>query len=290
MSSFAPAPKRTADKEPDSETRQFLRLLSIPSEAPEVEESQAEPPAAATGTKNLDEAARVERLLSQLEARSLALVPYGYGQLREVPPARQSYTPFLAAGLIAVWLGTVVLGVAYIRYVNHSSPEPERARARAPLVIDPDGDPQEQKIVSSVDHLAQALVSSSERINELQAAMQRSNRDLQRIATKVNSGHPKTVWLASKRYETPLTIAAPVAIPANNVPKNWHHVIDVKPTDAAVPHKSTNGTIDYWLVQRGADQSPSKVLPIATNAEGVVVHNLDDGKDYTLTPAGEWHN
>jgi hypothetical protein len=74
------------------------------------------------------------------------------------------------------------------------------------------------------------------------------------------------------------------------LPKSWHRVLDIKPTDSAVPHKGDDGTLDYWLVPRGAEKVQTKVLPIGTSPEGVVVHNLEDGKDYTLTPSGEWRN
>jgi hypothetical protein len=152
------------------------------------------------------------------------------------------------------------------------------------LLIAPEPDPQKQK----VDYLAKALVSSSQRVNELQAAVERSNRDLQRIATKVDGDGGKAISPTVK--SDAVESAASSAIPEANLPKNWHRVLEIKPTESAVPHKSADGTIDYWLVPRGADQAPSKVLPIGTSAEGVVVHNLDDGRDYTLTPSGEWLN
>ena len=235
---------------------------------------------------DLEEVTRVERLLSQLEARSLALVPYGYGTLREVP-ARKTNSGLIAGALVAIWLSTMILGVAYLRYVHTGT---ERAVATAPLVIPPpDTDPQDQKVASSVDHLAKALVSSSERMNELQAAMERSNRDLQRIATKVNTSEPSKALPAAAKNDS--EDAEPTSTTADvKLPKNWHRVLELKPTDAATPHKTADGSIDYWLVPNASGGAPSKVLPIGTSAEGVLVHNLEDGKDYTLTPSGEWRN
>jgi hypothetical protein len=192
----------------------------------------------------------------------------------------------MAVLLVAIWLSTVVLAIVYIRY-NRPDPLAERAGAPAPLVISGDADPQEQKVASSVDHLAKALVSSSARLNELQAAMERSNRDLQRIASKVGE-HPKGAAIATK-VERADFLPPPIAEEAS-LPKNWHKILDIKPAESAVAHKSDDGTIDYWLVPRGAEQVQTKVLPIGTSAEGVVIHNLEDGKDYTLTPNGEWRN
>jgi hypothetical protein len=226
----------------------------------------------------------MERILSQLEARSMALVPYGYGALREPPVTKANHT-LLAGVLVAIWLSTVVLAIVYIRY-NRPGPVVDRPLSATPLVIGPENDPQELKVANSVDHLAKALVSSSARMNELQAAMERNNRDLQRIATKVGD-HPKVATAATKA-ESPDSLPAPAAEAL--VPKNWHKILDIKPTEAAVPHKSDDGTIDYWLVPRGPEQVQTKVLPIGSSAEGVVIHNLEDGKDYTLTPSGEWRN
>jgi hypothetical protein len=84
--------------------------------------------------------------------------------------------------------------------------------------------------------------------------------------------------------------APPSEAAAGTLPKNWHRVIDLKPNDMAVPHRGADGAIDYWLVPRGTDKPQAKVLTIGTSVEGVVVHNLEDGKDYTLTPAGEWRS
>jgi hypothetical protein len=222
----------------------------------------------------------------------LALVPYGYGNLREVPARKSnSGTVLLAGTLVAIWLSTLILGLAYIRYVSHSSGR-ERASGTQPLLIAAEPDPQQQKVATSVDRLAQALVSSSERMNQLQAAMDRSNRDLQRIASKVNSDHGRSFSVASRsktiREERSVSLPPETAPVTTNLPRNWHRVIEVKPSDSAVAHKTSDGTIDYWLVPRGPDQAPNKVLAIGTSTEGVVVHNLEDGKDYTLTPSGEW--
>jgi hypothetical protein len=286
MSSIATAPKRTADQDPPDTQELYLEPeAEMPPSQQEI--AQVEP--SVSSTQTIGEVDRVERLLSQLEARSLALVPYA--NFRPAPARKTNGQLLLAGGLVAVWLSTLVLGVAYIRSINHATSGPERAALSTPLVIPTaESDPQEQKVANSVDHLAQALVSSSERMNELQAAMDRSNRDLQRIATKVNgekgSEPAKGISVTAMSDVADATPSAP----APKLPNNWHRVLDLKPTNAATAHRSADGSVDYWLVQRAADQPPAKVLPIGTTADGVVIHNLDDGKDYTLTPGGEWRN
>jgi len=284
MSSIATAPSRNTEK--DLHHNKQLHYLADPETPVTADTSPAENPAAKPVP--LDEVTRVERLLTQLEARSMALVPYNYANLREAP-APKSNRALVAISLVAVWLSTLVFAVAYMRFANQPPQMAERTSAVAPLVIPSAPDPQEQKVASSVDHLAKALVSSSERLNQIEAAMERSNRDLQRISTKV----------ATEKYRpappNPRTAATEAAAAASetavgNLPKNWHRVIDLKPSDMAVPHRSADGSIDYWLVPRGTDKPQAKVLTIGTSIEGVVVHNLEDGKDYTLTPAGEWRS
>jgi hypothetical protein len=275
MSSFATAPSR----DPDNETSNGKQLhFSV---NPDGEPASAAQPA-------VDEVTRVERLLSQLEARSMALVPYGYGNLPEAS-VRRTNTGLLAGVLVGLWLTSLILAIAYFRYVGTSSFGPERTATTAPLVVTPESDSQDQKVAASVDHLARALISSSERMNELQTAVERSNRDVQKIATRINSSdHATAISADPKDVSRPVSESTAIVEP--NLPKNWHRVLDLKPTDAAVPHKSADGSVDYWLVPRGADPSPSKVLPIGTSTDGVVVHDLEDGKDYTLTPSGEWRN
>jgi hypothetical protein len=291
MSSFATAPSRTPDQESLAGKPQQTQLPVNPAPAPswdakpqtETPPAQAPVVAAGNGSQTIEEVQRVERLLAQLEARSMALVPYGYGNLREVPTPRRSNTPLLAGTLVAVWLTTMILGVAYIRYVGHSPFSTEREAAAPTVTIAPDPAPVAQKNSDSVDRLAQALVSSSERMNQLQAAVEKSNRDLQKMATKVNADHPA----ASSTTDAPEN-TSPVT--AGTLPKNWHKVLDVKPTESAVAHKGADGVVDYWIIPRGVDTPPSKVLPIGTSADGVIIHNLDDGKDYTITPTGDWRN
>jgi hypothetical protein len=229
----------------------------------------------------------VEQLLAQLEARSMALVPYVYRSASEAP-AKKGNMWLVAAGLLCLWLSTLLLGVAYISY-KRTTPVVERITSAAPLVIPSVPEQPEQNAANSVDHLAKALAASSERLNQIEAALEKSNRDMQHLATKVTSGQAKTTPATTETSgsATP-QVAAPVA--DNLLTKPPYPVMELKPTDAATPHRTADGSIDYWLVARSADKEPAKVLPVATSADGVVIYNLEDGKNYTLTPQGEWRN
>jgi hypothetical protein len=290
MSSFATAASRTPDQEPPNGNP--LSFLATPDAAPEIEiPPRMDAPrseVSGSGTpQNIGEIDRVERLLNNLEARSMALVPYGYGNLREVS-TRKTNTAVIAGVIVAIWFSSVVLAIAYMRYVGRSPFATDRASSAAPLVIAPEPEPQEQKVAASVDHLARALASSSERMNELQAAVEKSNRDLQKLTTKNNA--PAPLPPSSAQGETFPSSSSTVVVETNNLPKNWHKVLDIKPTESAVAHRGSDGAVDYWLVPRGTEAAASKVLPIGNSADGVVVHNLEDGKDYVITPSGEWRN
>ena len=285
MSLFATATSRTPDQVPANGNQ--MNALSNLEAAPDIEI----PPrmdslrAEGAGPQNMGEADRVERLLNNLEARSMALVPYGYGNLREAP-VRKTNTAVIAGVVVAMWLGTVILAVAYMRYVGRSPFAAERVPPAVPMVVAPEPNPQEQKVAASVDYLARALASSSQRMNELQSAVDKSNRDLQKIVSKVNTPPPPVTAAPNETKDVPST----VVVEAPNLPKNWHKVLDIKPTDSAIAHRGADGNVDYWIVPRGVDVPPSKVLPIGNSAEGVLVHNLEDGKDYILTPGGEWRS
>lgn len=290
MSSFATAPSRTPHQESLAGAPRQTPAPDNPAAAPsweaqpltETPQAAQAPAVAPHSSQTTEEVQRVERLLAQLEARSMALVPYGYGNLREVPAPRKSNTPLLAGVLVAIWLTTMILAIAYIRYVGHSPFSSERDPVTVPTVtVAPEPVQPAPRNTDSVDRLAQALVTSSERMNQLEAAVEKSNRDLQKVATKVNASAA-----ANEQTVRADTSAATTA----SLPRNWHKVLDVRPTESAVAHKGADGAVDYWIVSHGADAPPSKVLPIGTSAEGVLIHNLDDGKDYTITPSGEWRS
>ena len=58
----------------------------------------------------------------------------------------------------------------------------------------------------------------------------------------------------------------------------------------ALAHQTSAHQIDYWIVPRVLESGDQmlKVQPYGTNPLGVMVHCLDDGVDYILTPEGGW--
>lgn len=58
----------------------------------------------------------------------------------------------------------------------------------------------------------------------------------------------------------------------------------------ALAHQNSQGVLDYWLVQRILPTGDQflRVKPYSTSALGTMVHSVDDGVDYLLTPDGGW--
>jgi len=55
----------------------------------------------------------------------------------------------------------------------------------------------------------------------------------------------------------------------------------------AVVHRSA-GKADYWVIKRDATGKAAHVIPFADSGYGVLVHCLDDGREYILTHDGMW--
>ncbi len=93
-----------------------------------------------------------------------------------------------------------------------------------------------------------------------------------------------------------------VASPAN---QHLHSVnMDLQPVAGAIVHTNAMKQKDYWLVPRQVQSGATimvRVMPfeitryVSTQGGGTVrmgvrVHSIEDGRDYTVTMAGEWIN
>jgi len=70
------------------------------------------------------------------------------------------------------------------------------------------------------------------------------------------------------------------------------HSIDmsIPMVNGGTQHFNAMNEKDYWIVQRiqGPSILPVRVLPFANTPNGVQVHSIDDGRDYTITKEGQW--
>ena len=311
MGSIAAAPKLNGQPEGEKQ----LPISPTPEATATRPTSQANVNPNSTAANQVD---RVEQLLAQLEAKSVALVPYGYWNQAQTQENRSSNW-IIVTVLGCLWLLSLALVFAYSTY-RHSPRVTERNVSTTPLVISPPFDQQDQKTVPSANNLTKALRESSKRLNHIEAALQKSNQDLQQLRTKVGSEvksrattlQPETLPVDSNQAATISAITrgktkqnATLPSDANQTdafasrptpdmpntptaPVTTSQGLLVRPTDTAVPHRAADGTIEFWLVTRGASPKLHRVQPIAITKGGIVIYCLEDGKKYTLTRQGDW--
>jgi hypothetical protein len=194
----------------------------------------------------VDDTGRVERLLAQLEDRSKALVPYGYYGNLQQNAGRQSNTTLIACTMAALWLGTLVFALAYLRYASYSSQIADQRPVAASRVISSTPDPQEEEVTAanSVDRLVNALLSSSQLLNQLEAAMERSNQDQRRMATKITPAPLQSV--APNAESADAATMATGESQDGPVPGNARRMIDIKPPiKDTLAHRGADGNTDY---------------------------------------------
>jgi len=207
--------------------------------------------------------ARIEKVVGQLEARSLALVKYRHAERPQ--PRRQVFNTTGDIFFVALWLSSFTLAVVFILTPPQSANQDGVASRR---VISTVPNPEEQKLPRPVDRLAKALPSSSHGLKRFKAAVAN--------AESPNAG-PQDAATASIIAPTEAPSPAPTGVP------------QIQPSNLAVPHQAAGGTVDYWVMPRGPyDNSPTKVISVGKAPNGVVVLDLEDGKYYTVTPAAGW--
>lgn len=181
MSSMGTVPKSSAKGEGERKLQEGLANC----ETPPIQE-----PVPLGGSLNtavaLNDLKRVEKLLLQLEAKSVALIPDGYW-ISPQAQAKKSHTWLIAVVICCTWLATLVLAIAYFSY-QHGSPGAETRVVATPFEILAPPDAQNQKPAESVDHFAKALANSSDRFNKIETALAKSNRELQQLKINIRRG------------------------------------------------------------------------------------------------------
>jgi hypothetical protein len=194
----------------------------------------------------------------------------------------------------ALWLGALVLTVAYIRFTGRAQQQSvDQARVANHRVISIVPNPDAWKLTTSVDQLEKALISSSDKLNRLESAVQCSNSNIvpARVENPPPIAQPPTAQAqitAMTEFPDAATVLAAAPLDAS-LPK-YLDIAQIQPSNTAVPHQTDDGTVDYWMMpRRHNDNAPARVLCIGKAPHGVVVRNLEDGKYYTVTQAGTWN-
>jgi hypothetical protein len=156
-----------------------------------------------------------------------------------------------------------------------------------------------KSLATSVNALTTALALSNSQIADLASELE-SRRDRMRLfGTRLQAMESV---VGSKRLPIPPSPILPIA-PVSEIRShstaegssstNPHiHSIDLSiPIPAGfVSHRNSQGEVDCWI---GTRVGPSggisiRVQPYRTSVVGVLVHSIDEGKDYVLTEQGGW--
>lgn len=225
---------------------------------------------------------RVEKLLAQLEARSMAMVPYACGlHVPQIRPAAQLNKALIAGTLISLWLSTLVAAVTLFRVTKYG-PQMVEQDPVATLRVIPKAH-EVQQPTSAVQASPMSTLSRS--LNRLADRTEHANKDLLRTTANVNG-----VSEILPRSKINLVVRSVPLTMTTARPRFWDPLLDVKPTESAIAHRSAEGAIDYWVLPHGPFFSdPTKVLPLGRSPNGVYVRNLDDGRNYRVTPSGDWY-
>jgi hypothetical protein len=147
-----------------------------------------------------------------------------------------------------------------------------------------DQNKQFTSLASSLQTLAAAVVSSSAKTRGIEERLERSRRDLRRVESKLQYDE---MQMGTGLPNVPVTETQPPGA------LRHHHEIagQLQPgVQGAQIWRNNKGKAVYWLMPREMEGLVRmvKVLPVATDPEGVVVHDVDDGEDYVVTPSRRW--
>ena len=157
-------------------------------------------------------------------------------------------------------------------------------------------------LAKSIEALTASLAQSTSKIGEFsdqlgqrQNEMQDFYARLQRVEIAMRKSQQVRMPLTATISPPPLSTGNGITTSTSPIASssNLHrHEFDLSiplPDGSAAHHNSQDET-DYWLVPRVLPSGGhfARVEPYGNTSLGVKVHNMEDGKDYILTPQGGW--
>jgi len=249
----------------------------------------------ATGSVNVlpsIESLILRKLLSEVEARQITRVQPTY--VIDRPPLARHITPVRALCSL-LWAASIALTALTVKYVDSQTmiSKSNDSQSRSIETLTATMVHQEEAfatITTSLQQLAGTVASSAKRTQAMPDMLARLANHLQQIQpppvtqtleSAVQPAMPQMLATSPRQDDS-----APIPM-AGHV----HHPIEwaVVPSNV-VAHHSSAGTVDYWMVPRiqSGVATMAKVVPIAQNNSGTFVHHIAEGKDYTVTPSGDW--
>jgi hypothetical protein len=236
----------------------------------------------------------LQRLLAELEARAVtrAAPPYFIEQV-----SRGRRTALVRTLLGLLWALSIVLCVFVVKYLDRQPTiqlaDPAQTRSITSLTTTI-GDQNKQfvRMIDSVESLAGAVASSSLRTTAMQAVLRRLGHDLKQTDTGPVPEKPALPSKPAPPAVSPPAQAVQAEQPVDVSMGGHHHqpVEDVVAPRNVVVHHRENGVMDYWLIPRilSGTRVMTKVFPIAQTNMGIFVHDMENTKDYIVTPSGDW--
>ena len=231
----------------------------------------------------------LQKLLAELDARAIARVqaPYLVEQ-----PVRQ--TGLIRTLWALVWLLSTVLCVFVVKYVDtqRTAPTADPAQTQSINTLTAtigDQNKQFSKMIDSIENLANVVAAASMHTAALPAMLKRLGNDLKQAGSlpvhEASVAAPKPTSLAM--------IAPPIQPDSAGISMGGHHhpqLEDVVALPNVVVHHNYQGVMDYWLMPRivSGARVMTKVVPIAQTNMGVFVHDVEEVRDYIVTPTGDW--
>lgn len=236
----------------------------------------------------------LQRLLAELEARATTRFPAPY-LAEQVQPTRR--TGWFRAQLALLWLLSIILCIFVVKYFDRETtaqiadPAQTRSITKLTATIN-DQNKQFSRMFDSIQQLTSAMASSSLRTTAMQAILKRLSGGLNQ--TEPQPTREKIEFSPTTPPVVKMTPPQPFREPPRMeiFPSVHHHrpIGDVVAMDNVVVHHNPAGIMDYWLVPRIVSdvRTMTKVVPIAQTTIGVLVHNVEETKDYIVTPSGDW--
>jgi hypothetical protein len=155
-------------------------------------------------------------------------------------------------------------------------------------------------LAKSIEAVTASLAQSSSKIGEFSDQLGQRQNEMQdfyarlhrveiamRKSQEVSPPLTHTIAPLAMGHGT-MTSTSPTASPSN--PRTHEFDLSIPLPDGSVAHHNSQGETDYWMVPRvlPSGEHYVKVEPYGTTSLGVKVHNMEDGREYILTPQGGW--
>lgn len=235
----------------------------------------------------------LQKLLAELSAREAAHIQPAYLIERQQP---MRHAALIRALWSLLWALSLVLCGFIVKYTDTQTMLRANSAAQIQSVnrlTAAIGDQKHEfaKMIDSIQGLAGLIAATSQRTAAIPEILQRLGSELKRSARlplKVAQARQPQV-----PSSMPVIIAAAQQQDATAISMGGHHhppIEDAIASSDVVVHHNYLGVMDYWLVPRivSGMRVMRKVVPVMQSKSGTFVHDIEEVRDYIITPSGDW--